>query len=237
MRTFTGMTHPDLTQLDNPLWFALKGVQQEFAIGSSHAKRYRPGILPFAVYDHRRPDKITDLDSLLKKDEVFSLVGALPPLPSHWKLIRELPCAQMILELPLAPVQATVAVTMLTAADRDTMFELIQRVQPGYYEPDTHQLGNYFGVWQDEKLVAIAGERMQMEGMVEISAVCTDPAYTGRSNAQQLVAHICRTNLEKGNMLFLHVLISNERAIRLYERLGFRKRRVISFWKLITNGV
>ncbi|HVV03581.1 MAG TPA: GNAT family N-acetyltransferase [Puia sp.] len=231
------MTDSSLIQLDNPLWNALNGAQQDFAIGSSHVKRYRPGILPFAAYDHRRPDNITALDSLLKKDEVFFLVGELPPLPSYWKLIRELPCAQMVLELPLAPVQDTAAVSALTAADRDTMFELIRRVQPGYYEPDTHQLGDYFGVWQDDRLVAIAGERMRLEGMVEISAVCTDPAYTGRGYAQQLIAHICRTNLEKGNMLFLHVLTANERAIRLYEHLGFRKRREISFWKLINTGV
>jgi GNAT superfamily N-acetyltransferase len=230
------MTHPDLTQLDNPLWYALKGAQQAFAIGSSCTRRYRAGILPFAAYDYRLPGNITELDSLLKKDEIFFLVGVLPPLPPHWKLIRELPCAQMILDLPLPPAPDTSAVAMLTAADRDKMFELIHRVQPGYYEPDTHLLGNYFGIWQDDKLVAIAGERMRLEGMVEISAVCTDPAYTGRGYAQQLVVHICRTNLEKGNMLFLHVLTSNERAIRLYEHLGFRKRREISFWKLINAG-
>jgi len=230
------MTNTDVTQLDNPLWYALKGAQQAYAIGSSHIRRYRSGILPFAAYDYRSPGNIAELDSFLEKDEVFFLVGALPSLPSHWKLIRELPCAQMTLELPPAPLQTTTAVTALTAVDRDTMFELIHRVQPGYYEPDTHQLGNYFGIWQDDKLVAIAGERMRLEGMVEISAVCTDPAYTGRGYAQQLIVHICRTNLEKGNMLFLHVLTSNERAIRLYEHLGFRQRRVISFWKLINAG-
>lgn len=230
------MPHLDLTQLDNPLWYALKGPQRAFAIGSPRTIRYRSGILPFAAYDYSASENITELDELLKKDEAFFLVGVLPPLPSHWKLIRELPCAQMILDLPLQPAQDTSAVAMLTAADRDTMFELIHRVQPGYYEPDTHQLGNYYGIWQGDKLVAIAGERMRLEGMVEISAVCTDPAYTGRGHAQKLIVHICRTNLEKGNMLFLHVLTSNERAIRLYGRLGFRKRREISFWKLAIAG-
>jgi predicted GNAT family acetyltransferase len=98
-------------------------------------------------------------------------------------------------------------------------------------------LGNYYGIWQDRRLVAIAGERMRLDGMVEISAVCTDPAHTGHGYAQQLIAHICNNNLDKGNILFLHVLTSNDRAIRLYEHLGFRKRREIVFWKLVNTNV
>jgi ribosomal protein S18 acetylase RimI-like enzyme len=230
------MTYADLTPLDNPLWYALKGVQQAFAIGGSHAKRYRPGILPFAAYDHDFPQNITDLDVLLEKDKVFFLVGKLPLLPAHWELIRELPCLQMTLESQLSPVEKTAVIAPLTATDQDTMFDLIRRVQPGYYERGTHQLGNYFGIWQDGRLASVAGERMQMEGMIEISAVCTDPAYTGRGYAQQLVVHICRINQENGKKPFLHVLTSNDRAIRLYERLGFRERSTISFWKLINRG-
>lgn len=222
----------DLTKLDNPLWWALSGVQEPFAVGVSHVKRYRPGILPFAAYDRHLTEGITALDHWLKKGDIFFFVGALPPLPSNWELIRELPCAQMILETPDALPGETTPITPLTAADRDAMYDLISKVQPGYYEPDTHQLGRYFGIRQNNKLVAVAGERMQLEGMTEVSAVCTDPAYTGRGYAQQLVAHICRINLEKGNLLFLHVLLSNQRAIRIYELLGFSKRRDISFYKM-----
>ncbi|HVU55761.1 MAG TPA: GNAT family N-acetyltransferase [Puia sp.] len=231
------MTDADLSQLDNPLWYALKGAQQAFAIGNSNVKRYRPGILPFAAYDYNAPGSITGLDDLLKKNEGFFLVGELPSLPSHWELIKELPCAQMILRSASIPAQEPSTIIPLTEADKRVMFELIHRVQPGYYEPDTHLLGNYFGIRQGDRLVAIAGERMRLEGMVEISAVCTDPAYTGRGYAQQLILHICRTNLEKDNALFLHVLTANERAIRLYEHLGFRTRREISFWKLINTGI
>jgi ribosomal protein S18 acetylase RimI-like enzyme len=236
------MVHPDLTQLDNPLWYALNGAQKPFSTGSAQVKRYKPGILPFAAYDHRCPDQIASLNGFLDKDDIFFLVGVLPSLPLQWQLVKEFPCEQMVLEqsVPIAQEPATrhetASVTSLTGDDKDAMFELIYRVQPGYYERDTHQLGNYFGIWQDGRLVAIAGERMRLDGMVEISAVCTDPAFTGRGYAQQLVMHLSRTNLENGNLPFLHVLTSNERAIRLYERLGFRRRRLISFWKLRNSG-
>jgi predicted GNAT family acetyltransferase len=112
------------------------------------------------------------------------------------------------------------------------MFTLINKVQPGYYEKDTHLLGNYFGIRQEGVLVAIAGERMRPEGLTEVSAICTDPAYTGRGYARQLTAHVCRRNLEQGLTPYLHVLQSNQRAIGIYESLGFKARRMISFWKL-----
>ncbi|WP_431217612.1 GNAT family N-acetyltransferase [Puia sp. P3] len=34
-----------------------------------------------------------------------------------------------------------------------------------------------------------------------------------------------------GVTTYLHVALTNKRAIRLYEHLGFRHRREISFWR------
>lgn len=226
------MIHDHLARLDNPAWWALTGVQRSFATGSAVAKHYRPGILPFAAYDHTSPENLVALDEWLQAGEIFFLIGALPALPSHWELIRELPCVQMILQQPIPDIPSETPIVPLTAADRDEMFGLIDNVQPGYYMPDTHQLGNYYGIRQDGQLVAIAGERLQLDGLTEVSAVCTDPAYTGRKYAQLLTAQVCRHNLERGITPFLHTLTTNERAIRVYEYLGFRTRRVISFWKL-----
>jgi predicted GNAT family acetyltransferase len=38
--------------------------------------------------------------------------------------------------------------------------------------------------------------------------------------------------LRRGRLPFLHVSRGNERALRLYERLGYRHRRAIGFWSL-----
>lgn len=226
------MTHDHFSKLDNPAWWALNSVQQPFATGGTVAKRYQHGILPFAAYDHTSPENITALDEWLQPGEVFFLIGTLSSLPSHWELIRELPCVQMVLEQPITDIPSTTSVIPLAAADRDDMFSLINKVQPGYYEPDTYRLGNYYGIRQEGRLVAIAGERIRLDGLTEVSAVCTDPAYTGRGYAQQLTTRVCLRNLEQGITPFLHTLTTNQRAIGVYERLGFRTRRVISFWKL-----
>ena len=224
------MTNDHFAKLDNPAWWALTGVQRSFSAGFAAAKRYRHGVLPFIAYNHALPESIIALNEWLEPGETFFLIGDLPHLPSNWELITELPCAQMILPGPVAFKPADVV--HLGAADRDEMFDLINKVQPGYYEPDTHQLGNYYGIRQEGKLVSVAGERIRLEGFTEVSAICTDTAYTGRGYAQQLTTHVCRVNLERGITPFLHVLQTNERAIRIYEYLGFRRRRKISFWKL-----
>ena len=226
------MSHDPFAKLDNPAWWALTGVQQPFATGASHVKRYQRGILPFGAYDHTTPESIAELDHWLQPGEVFFLIGALPALPAHWTLLKELRCAQMILQSAITPLEDSVSVAALTAAHSVELFDLIQLVQPGYYELGTHQLGHYYGIFQENKLVAVAGERMRMEELTEISAICTHPDHTGRKYAQHLITHLCNANLSAGNIPFLHVLQTNQRAIGLYEYLGFTTRRTISFWKL-----
>lgn len=226
------MSHDPFAKLDNPAWWALTGVQQSFAIGTKHVKRYQRGTLPFAAYDLETKESITVLDEFLEAGEVFFLIGELPPLPAHWTLLKELPCAQMINQAAVTPPEGEISIAHLTEVYSNEMYNLIQKVQPGYYEHNTHRLGSYYGIWQQDKLVAIAGERMRLEELTEISAICTDPEYTGRKYAQHLIAHLCNTNLTQGNISFLHVLETNQRAIGLYEYIGFTKRRTISFWQL-----
>jgi GNAT superfamily N-acetyltransferase len=220
------------SMLDAPAWWALTGVQQQFAIGTSHAKRYQRGLLPFAACEPGHSAGISSLSEWLQPGEIFYLIGELPTLPAAFTLLKELPCVQMVLASKVDLPPADLSITPLNETHSEQLFHLINKVQPGYYEKDTWRLGNYYGIWQNDQLVACAGERMRLEGLTEISAICTHPAYTGRKYAQYLIAHLCNTNLQAGNIPFLHVLQTNERAIGLYEYLGFKQRRMIPFWQI-----
>ena len=66
-----------------------------------------------------------------------------------------------------------------------------------------------------------------MDGLTEISAVVTHPGHTGKKYAQQLVTHLDNKNLQYGFIPFLHTGSNNERAIKIYELLGYKKRRII----------
>ncbi|MBO9202004.1 MULTISPECIES: GNAT family N-acetyltransferase [Niastella] len=230
------MHHSDpFSTLDNPAWWALTSMQQQFATGPQNAKRYQRGVLPFAALETATTENLLTLHTLFEPGELFYLIGELPPLPPGVQLLKELPCVQMVLQEATALPAGTEPITPLNASHSDDMLHLINKVQPGYYEKDTRRLGNYAGIWQGNELVAIAGERMRLDHLTEISAICTDPAYTGRKYAQYLIAHLCNANLQMGNTPFLHVLETNERAIRLYEYLGFTTRRTISFWQLVSS--
>jgi predicted GNAT family acetyltransferase len=120
----------------------------------------------------------------------------------------------------------------LTAEHAPAMVALTDVAFPGYFRRETYRMGSYYGIYVDGELVAMAGERLAVPGFREISAVCTHPAHTGRGYAAQLMSHVMRTHVAKGLGTFLHVAAANQRAIDLYQRLGFVKRRSVLFHHL-----
>lgn len=209
--------------LDNPAWHALSSKHKEFAIGTAAAKRYAPEIVSFIGFEER-PDS---LDPFMQAGESFFIIGDLPPLPPHWEMQHELVCLQMVCEHSITDHEGPVIEPL---SDSREMYNLVTKVQPGYYLPDTHRMGNYYGIRVNNELVAMAGERMRLEGLTELSAIVTLPAFTGRKYARHLITHLVNTNLAAGIIPFLHVSEKNERAIGLYEHLGFVTRRKISFY-------
>lgn len=220
-------------QLDNPAWSALTTVHADFAIGTARAKRYQPSIVSFAACRNPAGNGIQELVPWITAGEQFFIIGDLPALPGDWEVVLELPCAQMVLTASMpAKSAAAVQIDQLGANDAEEKYRLINMVQPGYFNADTRLMGTYFGIRENGMLVAMAGERMRMSGFSELSAICTHPEHTGRGYAQRLIERLCRLHREQEVTSFLHVALTNERAIRLYEHMGFVQRRVISFHKV-----
>lgn len=215
-------------ELDNPAWSALTSQHQEFAIGGGLAKRYRSDIVSFTAFAEPSAVATALLDPFMRAGEHFFIIGDLPPLPAGWEVKNELVCLQMVYGSSAQnPVNS--GIQPLEEKHAQEMYDLVQLVQPGYYLLGTHRMGHYYGIRQEGQLVAIAGERMRTDRFTELSAICTHPDFTGRKYAQQLITHLVNSNLDAGKIPFLHVSEKNERAIRLYEHMGFATRRKISF--------
>ncbi|WZB74507.1 GNAT family N-acetyltransferase [Achromobacter insuavis] len=78
----------------------------------------------------------------------------------------------------------------------------------------------------------MAGERMQLEGYVEISAVCVDPDCRGQGLAARLMNRLRRDIRLRGDTPFLHVRDDNTTAIALYQRQGFRTRQTFQLQRV-----
>ena len=163
------------------------------------------------------------------------MLGPRPALPAGWLVEGLGVIVQMVCEAPLA-VPAGPPVVALGDPDRSAVLELAALVYPHYFRPRTVELGRYHGVHGDERLDAMIGERMAMPGFREISAVCTHPACVGRGLARRLLAHASNEIFARGETPFLHVSPANERAVRLYEQNGYRRRIDVPFWSIRRAG-
>lgn len=224
------MTSHNDTKLDNPVWHSLNETHSAYCLEFDGLKCYRPDHAPFVAF----PGNAGNDDALQAysglADEFF-VVGDKPGFPADLELKKELVCFQMIARNRVS-VDTKDPVMPLTGQFRQQTYDLINRVQPGYFRKQTWELGDYFGIVLDEQLVAVTGERMKMNEAIEVSAVVTHPGFARKGFAAQLVAHTINRIIEQGKLPFLHVAETNTAAIRLYQKLGFTFRRKISFWKL-----
>jgi predicted GNAT family acetyltransferase len=147
-----------------------------------------------------------------------------------WKVLNCVKSFQMVYDVTTPATEATLPVVNLTVDHIPQMLELTQLTQPGPFGPRTIGFGHYQGVFDGDKLVAMAGQRMHPLPYAEISAVCTHPDYTGKGYAQQLLLYQVNRIKAAGETPFLHVRYDNERAVKVYQNVGFAKRIFIWFY-------
>ena len=216
----------NLSLLDNPIWHALNSHHRHLAIRGDTSVRYQSDVAKAAAMPENNTAGFDDLASLVGIDDIIALIGE--PLPENltgWQVLQDERVSQMICE----HLRATdhVSAVQLTGADVPEMLDLVALAEPGPLLPRTIEMGLYLGLRQDRRLVAMAGQRLHLEGFCEISSVCTHPDYRGRGYASALTAMLAEAILERQETPFLHVLSANHVAVRLYGRLGFHQRREI----------
>ena len=69
----------------------------------------------------------------------------------------------------------------------------------------------------------MAGEQMKVDGYTEVSGVCTHPDYRRQGFGRRLTSLVSHGIQEKGDIPFLQVREENVGAIRIYEKMGYKK--------------
>jgi RimJ/RimL family protein N-acetyltransferase len=93
------------------------------------------------------------------------------------------------------------------------------------------ELGVFYGAFEDERLVAVTGTHIvsECERIAALGNVMTHPAYRGRGLATRVTRAVCAELLDRGiEQIGLSVSRSNEAAIHVYEKIGF-KRHVLFY--------
>jgi GNAT superfamily N-acetyltransferase len=223
-------------QLPNIAWHALTGPQAACAAGGGGARRYAPGFSPIAAFADPADPDFAALDAASTPGEHIYCGGPLAHIPAHWRVDFDGTMHQLAWEAPPPAGPHGVPMVALGPAHVPRMLDLVERTKPGPFGPRTIELGDYLGVFDGERLLAMAGERMNAGTWREISGVCTDPSAQGRGLAKALMHALLRRALARGEAPFLHVMAANTGALALYERMGFRRVGTLPIRVLTRTG-
>ncbi len=216
--------------LNNPVYNALLSGDRQYSHGTEQAKYFEEEMSPFAGFAEDNSDGFSQLHDLLPHGRkiLFAKPTAIAE-PAGWQLQHTIGGLQFIYEGG-AINAALNNVFPLTEEHVDEMIELVRLTKPGPFGKRTIDFGYYHGIFDNGKLVAMTGQRLHVDNYTELSAVCTHPDHLGKGYASVLLQHQLQIILETGQKPFLHVRDDNERAIGVYERLGFVVSRPMNFY-------
>lgn len=227
------LAHP----LDRPVWSALNGPLASLAIrreqGLGAAVRLDPDIGVFVAAADASPDSRALLTALAREypgagmvePEGTPIEAMLPDVP----VISRAPCVQMTAAVLTPAPAADLDFQSLGEADADEMLALATLTKPGPFRKGTLRLGGFIGVRREGRLIAMAGERMKVDGFTELSGVCTHPDFRGQGLAGALSRAVVSRIIARDEQAFLHAYAEHAATVAFYEGLGFTVRTRVTY--------
>jgi predicted GNAT family acetyltransferase len=93
------------------------------------------------------------------------------------------------------------------------------------FDPRMLETGKFFGVWEDNKLVSVAGVHVYSPGyrVAAVANVTTHPNYRNRGLAKSAVSALCQSLVGVVDHIGLNVKKENTAAVKCYRQLGFEE--------------
>jgi ribosomal protein S18 acetylase RimI-like enzyme len=217
--------------LDNAVWTALTTKQAQHVQSSALARRFPPEMTLLGALAANTAMAFDSLAQLIQRDAVTLYFTSPPQIPAGWEIVRAVELHQMVQEAdapPSASNNAAPQVIELTPADVPEMSVVYTATRPGRSLcPRIQKLGQFLGIREDGKLVAMGGLRLHLPGYREITTVATLPSHEGRGYGTTIVRSLIERIRSRGDRPFLTVRNDNTRAVEIYHRLGFKERTLL----------
>ena len=227
------MTDLPKSLFSNPVWHALQTMHRGLAAFAGDACRYQSDVAPFAALAAPSVVALQHLHSLLSPGESVWLFGEDYPHIPELSVKGTLECFQMVLPEEVTPVDPKIEIVQLTDQNAGEMVALTALAFPGFFRNRTCEMGSYYGVRSGSELIAMSGERLMLDGYAEISGVCTHPSHRSQGLAANLIWQLVRNHQRSGLVSWLHVSCTNNQAIELYRRMGFKVIRKVPLTQII----
>jgi ribosomal protein S18 acetylase RimI-like enzyme len=219
--------------LRNPVYQSLLLNDCHLGSGAGKARYFHPDVSPFAGFEEGYDEGFSDLyDQLPAGRQVLFATPQSLTRPDKWQVVQEINGLQFLFEGTAITPQDSFQPVPLQQQHVEEMKQLAALTKPGPFGPRTIEFGHYYGVFENGRLAAMTGQRLHVNHFTEISAVCTHPDFLGKGYASALVQHQVNLILSRQQVPFLHVRADNQRAIAVYERLGFTLQGPMNFYVL-----
>jgi len=217
--------------LDRPIWNALTSEQAGLAVARGAAVRIDPEYGPFAAARDLGDEAQAALLATLRgpDDRIGVVERAAWPAPAGTRVLGGGDLVQMVFAGSAPEGPDDPRIELLGERDAAEMAALAYATEPGPWSSKTHRYGNYYGIRISGRLAAMAGERLRLPGLAELSGVSTWPELRAQGLAAALVRRAVNGFLARGDRPFLHCYAANVGAVALYEKLGFAVRAEMTF--------
>jgi ribosomal protein S18 acetylase RimI-like enzyme len=123
-----------------------------------------------------------------------------------------------------APELQSQRVIQLKQGDLERVLTLYDQAYPGnWFDPRMLETGQYLGIEDAERLVAVAGIHVYSPQykVAALGNITTHPDFRGTGLSTRLTSSLCRQLFETVDWIGLNVAQSNRAAIRCYSKIGF----------------
>jgi len=190
-----------------------------------------PAVLTFGAAEGVEAILDAFIETLPEHAHAHLAAGHRAAFLRRYTMDRELPMARMGVraeELVFDPAWETREDPVVALGHRDTgdIMALSTHYPDSFFEPTQLSSGYYVGIRVDGELVSMAGVHIvsATDRLAVIGNVVTHPDHRGRGLSTACTGTLCHRLAEGGHdLIALNVERENASAIRVYEKLGFRR--------------